>query len=951
MKNFIPKGMRRKSSGNVLEEPDKPSFRVISRDEVQRTADVRSRGSDSSAMHHGREQSYDDEMVAPNRGSNGSSVANSTRFYDTSSSARHSSTSTLPSTDLEVDDLFSKRISAPGLDHGRTSSLTGFANRFPFNKKGAKGNSSPTAKIDGNSEERPGTKDRSLSSSSYASTAQPPTLNGLSETDFGSSFGDLFGGLGGQRKSAVLPESSLPKPPQPLTVRSGSDPALPPPSKAFAASRPIQPPSPVRVDRGPAHDVVGSPYSWASHDSGDRLMASPDVAAGSPVAERAPPAPKHSIPHIPMTQSPVPMALRPGSASPAEQRKSVAGRQGILKPTARVRPVEDEDARMVRESFRASRGTRELEAAHARMTAGEADSSEASLNTPSLSSASSSMKAKEKEKENVSVPLKSPGDLSEATPRGKAPSAQREEEEPLFGHDPDRRSSTPGVRWAAEAKQPQRMTMAEFGVLKRQELKDPIDDDTSDEEYLDEDQEEDERKKMEDMRRIRQEQQEKMSAHREMMKRTTGGMNDRPSVGRHSNSTSALLHNRSFSNVQNSEDDDDEDIPLAILQAHNFPKTHVRPASATGVRPASAAESSMNRASNLPPFARGLPSDVEPFLGANLVQQPMRESIGYGAMGPGSAHGGSSIGQQQTLVNMIADAEQAKEARRGGSSKIFSNNNTYGQRLPTMTSQTAPQMAPQQMPMQPQPIGQMGQMGQMGPMAQMGQMGFQPQQPMMDPQILQQASAQNQTNAQIAALTQSMQQLIMIHMQGIQQQQQPMQQPMMQQMMQQPMMQPAQQNNFLSPNQRPVSMGNRNSAPTASQHQQRTRSMVNISPIGLGGLSPQQPGSHLQAGYAASLAPSERSNVGRSPRYRPVSTPQDGSSTVMSNSTVQPIHDGKQRIKVNVKPPPKNIPQLDSPNDDEDEEGWGATATKANKWGSARNHQEELSGLDIPAFE
>ncbi|EOD48289.1 hypothetical protein GTA08_BOTSDO02955 [Neofusicoccum parvum] len=805
MPNFMPKAFtRRKSSGNALEEFDKPmepssSFRVMPRTEVQKSAttgdvslgvrrafNARPVSSPmqpmqpAQQMQHLRQNSYDESPYAGpgNRGSNGSSAANSSasRFYDTSSSARYSSSSTLPSSaEFENDDLFAKKVPVPHEGRDRTSSFTSITGRFAFHRKSGKASGSPTTKndLEDVSLQNSG-RDRAMTASSYASTAHPPKLENLPSTDFGNDFGDLFSSFASQqRKSAILEESPLPHPP-PLAMRS------------------------------------------------------PVTAASSP------------------------------------------------------------------------------------------DS------------------------------------MAEATPRAKGASMANEEARPLFSKTPPTPQTTrPGVRF--ESQKPARMTQAEFAVLQRQHQVDPLSDDESDvsDEYIDDDQEEEERKKIEEMRKIRQQQQEKMSAHREMMKKTVGGMNqsfggsvrpgsiERPGLNRASMSASELLGNRTSYYGGNDEEDETDDIPLGILKEHKFPKlgnrlshhsslTNLRSASAQGMRPSSAAGSVVGGSNNLPPFARGLPADLpsEPYLGANLVQQPMRESIGYGAMGPASVYEGSAAGNAQpTLVNMIADAEQAKEARRGGATKIFGTGTTYGQRLPQPGAMQQ-QMVPGQ--------GMLG-LGMGMPQAQ-----AQPQQMFMPQQQQMSMNMQQMQMQQMQAMAQLQQQMQLM----LQQQQMGIQQGLPQMSMPQPMMQPGMmpQNSFLSANlgQRPMSM-----ASNQGLGQQRTRSMVNPPTMNFNSMQ-QQFGNHLAPGYAPSLAPSERSNVGKSARYRPVTQQiHDGSSTVMSQSTVQPGQAGANRLTIRVKAKsPKS--QANGANDDDDE-GWGSPKKK---WSAKKRSQSDNQLADfIPAFE
>ncbi|KAK8243957.1 hypothetical protein HDK90DRAFT_462836 [Phyllosticta capitalensis] len=977
MPNFVPKAFqRRKSAGNAMEDLlEKPtgtsSFRVMPRNEVQDSASpsftvrrtVAARPVSSfeprpivSPVQHTRQPSYDDGIRnIGNRGSNGSSAGNSSRFYDTGSSQRYSSSSTLPSsTDIEEENLFTKKVPTPG-DGGRTSSFTSFT-RLPFGKKKShkdlKSEPPKLFELEPMPDPMSG-RDRALTASSSASTAHPPKLEDLPKADFGNDLSDLFGSFANDRRSAPLEDSAFALPPPPLSVRSGSDSALPPPPKALVPAVPPAPASPVRVVKRP--DMIGSPYSWHSQDSNEALMSSSPPAPTPPRVETLPPAPA--------TEPPPPPQPRATSTSPVYERKF--GSNGLTK---RPKAFEDEDARMVRDSFRKSRESRELERASAAQTAkrnqdDEPHSSDVSTKSASFSSGESSIH----QHQPPSPP--SPEFMDDSTPRARA---QNEEEQPLFNRTSWNKSTSPngrpGVRFE-ETKPKPRMTQAEFARLKRQHLREPQSDESESEadEYIDDDQEEEERKKMEEMRKIRQEQQEKMNAHREMMKKTTGGMNrplsgERPGLNRSSLSSSELLGYHASAAFENAEDDSD-DIPLGILKEHNFPKlgnrlshasshSNLRSASAQGFRPGSAMDG--DHRGSLPPFARNLPADVpqEPYYGANLVQQSARESLGFGAigpgpMGPGSAYGGSNSGvgaSQPTLVNMIADAEQAKEARRGGSSKIYGSNtfgnSTFGQRIPQTTQQPQPQM---QMPQQ-----NMGMMP-MQPMSFMPQQQMQ-QQMLMPPMNMgiQQMQIQMQQMQQMANLQQQMQNMLQ------QQQASMIPQPMMQSPMMQPGMMPQMppqmpQSNFLTPNQgqRAMSMGN-GPRPTSVFNPAGRTSTMNMSSMG------QRFGSHLATGYAPSLAPSERSNIGKSARYRPVSQQiHDGSSTVMSQTTVQPApaqqasfqQPSPERLTIRVKPKPARTPTED------DDEGW--TSPKAKKWAAKSKDKEnqQLPELTFSADE
>ncbi|KAF2084235.1 hypothetical protein K490DRAFT_69017 [Saccharata proteae CBS 121410] len=958
MPSIFPKTFaRRKSSANALEEFEKPTestFRVIPRNDSSKSpiTDIsqRPRASRpiSSPNQHGRQQSFDDELGPSNRGSNGSSTANSgvSRFYDTSSSARLSSSSTLPSAADVEDDLFSKKVPVPTLTEGRTSSFTSITGRFGF-KKAPKGSASPP-KLDMVTDEnqdprnaRAFTRERAMTASSYASTAHPlpPKLDDISSSDFGGGLGDIFSNIG-QRRSAYMQDANIPPPLHPGTIRSETEPAFPPPAKTLGSSRPNVPPMPVDVAPSRDRDAGGSPYSWDSRRSNDALIKSPTETIVSPVSEKGPPVPPHMdrLSMNPPAQSTITQVIPPEQKAGTNGAKRVVGQQR----------VEDADARMVRESFRASRDARDLKTQRTRenqQSVSDPISSDVSLKTQTASSAGSSRQHDE---------IK---DITPQTP------AHDDEEEPLFGHSAPVAAAS-NVRWAQQ-KQPQRMTQAEFAHARHQQSREPSEDDSEpDEEYMDEDAEEEERRKLEEVRRMRLQQSAKMSNWRETMKKTTGGVGnqfgrqqrsssvERPKFRTSVSSSDLLLHKSTGSQLALDEEaeDDTEDIPLGILSAHGFPKMqrlsnasslgNIRSSSTPGVRTSSIASNAGGARSTLPPFARGLPADLpaytEPYYGASIHNQAPRESLGFGNLsGPGSAYGGSNAGTEQpTLVNMIADREKADQARRGGATKIMNNyygQPTHGQRIPSFIEQQqrreAPVGFPHHVPMpnrlnfQPPPMGQ-------------PQFAMPPDQMQLFNMLMAQAQAQNQ---QIA-----------------------MQQAMMQQqMMQQPMMQPPQmglpqmspQPNFMGagPMQRPTSM-----AGSTLGMGQRTRSMINPSSQNMLGIPQQQ--LHPGGSYTASIAPSERNNVGASARYRSVVQQNDGSSTVVSSSTLQPPPTSttagqRQKIPVRVKAKQNDKPPRGGSNEEEDEEGWGApTPKKTSKWSAGKKSNDDLNEM-IPSFE
>jgi hypothetical protein len=316
--------------------------------------------------------------------------------------------------------------------------------------------------------------------------------------------------------------------------------------------------------------------------------------------------------------------------------------------------------------------------------------------------------------------------------------------------------------------------------------------------------------------------------------------------------------------------DDDDDIPLAVLQAHNFPNRTKTPDPrlsqnsfiGTSARPYSTfgGGSTMNNRTSLPPFARKLPQDPYGSTPNLLNSTASRESLllnrssFYPPPGqspvPGLPPGG--------LVGVIAEEEKMKSIRRSGADVGKSQ-------LP---------------PMGLNPGMSMGMNGLNIPGLGPGMGG--PNMPMMPMAAMQD---QSQINQQLLQVVQ--QQTVMLQAMYSQ----------MQAQMGMNMSPVMDQNGFLQPPQqvpgspRPMSVVSGVSRPSNP----RTRSMVNLSrppnaprtmsmintssPFAQNWNLPHEPlinsagsvrGLGFDGGYAHSVAASERSNIGQPSRYRPV---------------------------------------------------------------------------------
>lgn len=448
-----------------------------------------------------------------------------------------------------------------------------------------------------------------------------------------------------------------------------------------------------------------------------------------------------------------------------------------------------------------------------------------------------------------------------------------------------------------------------------------------------EDDDEDEEEKRREQARQRKKQEAHMTVYRQQMMKITGDvMNQpqRPGIAQ-TQSTPNLALGADVPDVE----DEDEDIPLAILQAHGFPNKNRAPGQLNGMSsnpnlrgsilagtngPSSVAG---GRASVLPAFARRLPQDPYNY-GAAIVNPTNRESLAFGS---GSQYGG---GQARPvaggLVGVIASEERSRAMRRGSP-------NAQGEypAMPANLMGTAP------------PPGMMNRQSMMGgPMMQgAGGMPFS-----ADPAMMQAQMAQMQ-----AQLQQSMEmQLQFFNMmsgappppvQGMPGSQGPGSVYGM----------PPSQHGF----SRASTMGNlqpnylgvdTNSRP-GSAHNGRPFTVADPNFATLGNRSSFMPTGGN--GYASSITPSERSNVGQPGRYRPVShMPQSSSNLDNRSSTMMSGGvggwDGSRTSLTGAKPSGPTVRILPAEPEEDEEKGWEEMrqkqAKKKSVWRSKKKEND-----------
>jgi hypothetical protein len=948
------------------------------------------------------------------RGSRGTTNSGSSGHYDSSgASARYSSTSTLPSSveperEPEEEDLFpTKRATAPMFSSSTASpaphnlpqppSFTSRASRaLSFGLKGKtpppRLDDAPPMPMPTESASRSASpiRERAMTSSSYASTAVPQKSEppvplpvapiDLPTADFGDAdFGDMFDSFK-ERGVSGVPRGS----PTPPALAGGfkhtvsmanstaraqthgkqeSKPMFPP--RSYSRQGVMPSPNELRSMR----DNTASPYSLEGRRSNDGLMAG--SAFNSPILENGPGIPAIAPAfmggasrqgYAPVSeQMASPGAERLSFESHNSQREFVTGanKLGESAFTNRQTHLDDGDRWTKKAASKAPASST------SNSTAPTTSSSSTARQTPTQAGPSSSSRARAN-----SHHTSEGGDwLNES--RNATPKATKfaPKEESMFDETspagPPSRALRPVdySQQRTESGTPKKMTKAQFEMLQKhgnKSVEQSEDESGSGDEY-DDDGEEERAKQATQQRR---KQEANMSVYRQQMKKVTGGgpsdlPSARPGMERAAQSASGFylggMNGPPPADAVRGKqtDEDDDEVPLGILQAHGFPSGSRPPMPLGGEysQRASVAGSVVGGGGqgNLPAFARRLPQD--PYFGAGLVNSTNRESLAYG--GGGSVYGGPASpmghpmgtpgGHPGGLVGVIAGEERAKAARRATPSAA------YGAPLPSNM---------------PVPMPRTMSMGNLPPPSIYGGQGMPPM-PQM-PQMPQMMPGQD-SNAQMQQFMQ-MQMQFMQNMMAMQQQnmgQAP------------PMQMPQPGNGFLSPApSRPMSM--------ASQAPPNQRSMTMMGPPPTWNQQAQQnrPGSSFQhyapsvqnlqagpgAGYTPSIAPSERSNIGMPSRYRPVSTMNaDGgammsggagrSQSMTSSMTLQAFttpapeeqaRNGTIRVIDKPKGAPRIVARAVEPEEDEDQ-GWSEMAKKRSerkwKWGRSKKEQPREEGL------
>ncbi|KAM3066835.1 hypothetical protein ACMFMG_006984 [Clarireedia jacksonii] len=901
---------RRKSAANALESPSESSvehsFKVFERPQQGgHTANPSFDGGVKFARTTGSADSQKEDNIFDgmkvNTFNRGSGASNSNTASTTDNSSRLSAASTAPSS-----------MDTPGYEEWKSphdrplsdiplppvpKSSAGFslkaAGRTLSWGKGKPATPSPSKLLDEppsptTRDEAPFGRNRAVTASSYASTATPPKIQdrGL-DLSVGDDFGDMFAGME-HRRSAILDgptnrgmsKSAEILPPNPAT-------------KSYSAAR-LNQPAPLVLDNH--KQIEQAPYSWGSDDGLMGNTSPPPVVPHHqhPPSYAPPPVPRHG----PLQQTDGNQA-RPRS----NIQDSGLKRSSALSMRRQSALDFDEDSTLLQDSINASRRLNDTPPNPQVRKSWVLPKS-----TPEMTT-----KTQLAESEVEDVDLFEDADL-----------AQRFQE----------RSPTPPI--SKQAPMNKVMTPAQFERYKQDQERlrmvggRPKDEENDEDEENYED-DEDEAEKNKKAAKQRRKQEAHMAVYRQQMMKVTGEAAPSSSL-RPQTRASQSTPNLVLSDATVDGEEEDEEVPLAILAAHGFPNKNRPPThrlSSMGSNPnlRGQAQAYPGLGGPLPVFARNLPQD--PYVGAGLVHPSNRESLAF-ASGAGSVHGSAgNIPPPGGLVGVIATEERSRAMRRGSPNP----QGGYGQMPPGGFGGMVPSPA----------MGQLG-MGQLG-MGQMNPMGQMPHQPVLTPG----------DQAQIR-MTEQMQQFMQMQMQFMQ------------------MMTTNQSGQGVPPTGAPqlgplgqfgpTGLMSQSSfgeipRPLSQQHtpsqnqnlrpdsaiQQRTMSM--LEPNGLPWMKHAPGYAHsVRAqgeGYAPSIAPSERSNIGLPGRYRPVShAPVADTKSRTSATSMSGALQGwdSKHASTTI----KTVQKVDN-DDEDDDEGWAEMQKKREKKRSLWKSKKGTNGL------
>ena len=643
--------------------------------------------------------------------------------------------------------------------------------------------------------------------------------------------------------------------------------------------------------------------AWNSHGSHDKLLPP------SPSDDRPPPVPQHRS-----SPKPAPMIRRPSDI------------------------VEDEDARLIQDSISAGQYLSSSNSMAEPVSSRYRRNDDTSYSSINLSSSFS--------KDDDNMFESSMARISRVNHRHHVP---RPQPPPSTGN----KVMTPAQFENYRRRREQLGTESGSGNAEVEDEEDEIN-------Y---DDDEDETEKSKQQAKQRRKQEAHMAVYRQQMMKVTGeSTKSSPASSLRPNFAASLsapqlgqLKTPSPDHTIGNSDDEDDEVPLAILQAHGFPTKsrpptrlsnagsnpnlrasaqtlQPRPGTSMGENSSGASQRPEQRQSTLPAFARNLPQD--PFVGAGIAKPAIRESLAYA--GGSRTNQAAGLLPPGGLVGVIATEERSRAMRRGSP-------NVDGQKL-TNTAGMHMRNGGGFDPMAGIPPQMM--YGQGGMPGMPGMPGF--------PQNMQTQPLTAGDQAQIQ-MSQQMQQFMEMQMQFMQMmtanQNQQGGAPSIylppQEQFHQPQGQPYSNHGGL-PFTKSVGDLSMMQEPRLEPHHRvesgsRTMSMIHPSSMSFVGQPGYARSVHAGGqGYTPSIAPSERSTVGLPGRYRPVSTigqfgpaqDQSGRAMSMSGGLSWQGKESHATVRAVGKPSQRS-------DDEDDEEGWAAMRAKREQKRNTRKTKKD----------
>ncbi|KAK1781363.1 hypothetical protein QBC45DRAFT_321497 [Copromyces sp. CBS 386.78] len=909
-------GRRKSTAENADNAPAESSFRVLERPDAGGNKFHEAGKSFDGTMKlggkapsrpktSGSDIHHDNLFAGINRGSASSST---TKATSTDNSSRHSNSSTAPSSadsgDVPVPPI--PKSSSGGFlkAAGRTFSFGGGKKPLPI----VPAEQEPVPQLSSEAQDynhvlAPTTRPRATTTST-STTVTPPRVDDDLGMDLGGDFGKMV--LGNEKRASMVGNQNNQN-------SQARQPGLGP--RSLTGNR-LSQPSPIQVDR--TAKIEPAQPSWTSQHSNDQLL-SPTSPPHSPRnKEVASPLSRHMSP---LARE----AIRPSASPESNPRKPLLAHRNS---DAELGEGEDEEARLLMDSL--STVTKYMDAPE-RAAGSASGPSSGSRYRRGGNGLPSGFKDTALGDDDSLFDTNHSYAYETTVSRNRGPNSQSQGANKVM---------TP-AEFEKYRKDKERQDRERQMEIARNQDKSAAGEDDEEDNY---DDEEDDLEKARQQAKQRKKQEAHMSVYRQQMMKVTGEAANAPMPrpNLQMSFSTPNLQNPATGPATSDNSDEDEEVPLAILAAHGFPSKNRPPTRLSTMmsnpnlraaqepsyqRPGSAAGGAMAAGGHLPAFARNLPQD--PFIGAGLARNNPRENFGLGGGSPAPINM-NPAGPPGGLIGVIASEERARAMRRGSphipEQRPISGAATFDpiagipphMLYPNKPNLTAGDQAQIQMTQQMQQFMQM-QMQFMQMMAgQNGTGAPRPEGHMATGSIGSIGSAAGMPG--FAGLP--------------------------------PMPGVPGGLGLGGPDMRHSFMGNESMLdlpPPRGDTQMRTMSMVQ--PSSASWIHPQQPAGfapsvRVTGGYAPSIAPSERSNVGLPGRYRPVS--QVAPPALPTMPTAQPLgasHMRKSSTMSGANQPTVMVKQSGSASDDDDDEqGWEAMKAKREKKRSLWKRRKSVGG-------